>query len=303
MESPGAIVPKSRKRQPKRVPLGPGKMPVRPLSKTVLEPDGRQRTVAYRPGRLKVDTEQAVFLATKVPPDFAVTYLPLVLLVDHLRGRNANVCVDACLLLKRIYALLDIDARITPMSVTVEPPGGGMSVYGQNPRWEEKVFAGHCVLWLPAMQRLVDPTVQQFPELSHEDGPFVGRVGAASQALPGELPVGADIPIPRDGVQILYTVVGTEDLILDTEQARHAEQLNPKSPANLAGWALSIMATPSIAPRIRTAPFPRIHALIDAIDGAEVDAGPAGYRFLLPGPDGQPTPTWVDDITLPATAQ
>lgn len=83
--------PKSRKRQPKRVPLGPGKMPVRPLSKTVLGPDGRQSTVAYRPGRLKVDTEQAVWMATKVPPDFAVTYLPLVLLVDHLRGRNANV--------------------------------------------------------------------------------------------------------------------------------------------------------------------------------------------------------------------
>jgi hypothetical protein len=29
---------------------------------------------------------------------------------------------------------------------------------------------------------------------------------------------------------------------------------------------------------------------MDAIDSAEVDAGPAGYRFLLPGPDGQPIP-------------
>jgi hypothetical protein len=63
-------------------------------------------------------------------------------------------------------------------------------------------FAGHCVLWLPELQRLVDPTIQQFPELSSEDGPFIGRVGAANQALPGELPVGSDIPIPRNGAVI-----------------------------------------------------------------------------------------------------
>lgn len=76
--------------------------------------------------------------------------------------------------------------------VVVELPGGGMSVHGQNPRWETAAFA-------------------------------------ASQALPGELPVGSDIPIPRNGAQIMYTVAGNEDLILDSEQAQ-AEQLNPKAP-------------------------------------------------------------------------
>jgi hypothetical protein len=79
-------------------------------------------------------------------------------------------------------------------------------------------------------------------------------------------------------------------LITDSEAAAHTAALNPKGAANLAGWALSIMATPEIASRVRDEPFPRIHALIDAIDGAEVDTGPAGYRFLLPGPDGQPIP-------------
>jgi hypothetical protein len=260
--------------------------------------------VAYRPGRLEVDTARALAMMTRVPGDFGVTYLPLVLLVDHLRGRNANVCVDACVLLKRIYALLGVDARITPVSVVVEPPGGGTSVYGQNPRWEASVFAGHCVLWLPQLQRVVDPTIQQFPELSGEDGPFIGRIGAASQALrDGELSVGSEIPIVRNGTQLIYTVTGAEALILRSEAARRAEQLNPKSAANLAGWALSIMVLPEIAPRIRTAPFARIHALMDAIDGAEVDAGPSGYRFLLRGPDGEVTPAWVDDIPLPASAE
>jgi hypothetical protein len=65
-------------------------------------------------------------------------------------------------------------------------------------------------------------------------------------------------PDPPQPVQILYTVVGAGRRIRH-RQARHAEQLNLTSPANLAGWALSIMATSDIAPQIRAAPFPRIH--------------------------------------------
>ncbi|MEN3308987.1 MAG: hypothetical protein V7603_5189 [Micromonosporaceae bacterium] len=268
------------------------------MSKTVRLPDGRETTVSYRPGRLKVDTEKSVWMMSQVPAEFGVTFLPAVLLIDHLRGRNANVCADACLALKGVYGLLGIDARITPVSVVVEPPTGGVSVYGQNPRWDGKTFVGHCVLWLPGLGRLVDPTIQQFPELASQDGPFVGRVGAASQAMPAELPVGTSVPIVRDGAQVVYQVVGDEALITDSEPAAHAAALNPKSAASLAGWALSIMAVPEIASRVRSAPFPRIHALIDAIDGAPVDAGPAGYRFMLPGADGQLTPTWVDDIPV-----
>jgi hypothetical protein len=35
------------------------------------------------------------------------------------------------------------------------------------------------------------------------------------------------------------------------------------------------MAVPDIASRVRAAPFPRIHALIDTIDGAAGRRGPA----------------------------
>jgi len=48
------------------------------------------------------------------------------------------------------------------------------------------------VLCLPELQRLVDPTV---------------CIGTASQALTGELPVGSGFPNPRNGAQIIYTVV------------------------------------------------------------------------------------------------
>ncbi|MGH9643488.1 MAG: hypothetical protein ACRD3Q_13820, partial [Terriglobales bacterium] len=96
------------------------------------------------------------------PPDFAVVLLPAVLLMDRLHGKKANVCVDACLMLQSTYRLLGIDARITPVSVRVEPLMGQSYVYGGQPRWSGKIFRGHCALWLPESGRLVDPTIQQF---------------------------------------------------------------------------------------------------------------------------------------------
>ncbi|MGI5241401.1 hypothetical protein [Dactylosporangium sp. CA-139066] len=114
--------------------------------------------------------------------------------------------------------------------------------------------------------------------------------------MSGELSVGTSVPVVRDGAHVVYQVVGDEALIMESEPVAHAAALNPRSAANLAGWALSIMAVSEIASRVREAPFPRVHALIDTIDGAEVDACPTGNRFMLPGADGQLTPTWIDEI-------
>jgi hypothetical protein len=94
--------------------------------------------------------------------------------------------------------------------VVAELPGGGMSEYRQTPRRETAAFA-------------------------------------ASQALPGELPTGSGVPVPRPGLQIMCTVAGNEGFILDSEQAQ-AGQLSPKTPADLAGWTLSIMVTTDMAP-------------------------------------------------------
>jgi hypothetical protein len=186
--------------------------------------DGRETTVSYRPGRLKVDIERMVWMLTQdqVSMDFGLALLPAVLLIDHLRNRAANVCVDACVTLKGVYRVLGIDARITPVAVMVEPPTGGASLYGQNPRWNGKTYHGHCALWLPGLQRLVDPTIQQFPELAGGDGPFIGRLGVDAQAMPGELPVGLTTPIVRDGVQVTYSVVGDEAFIMESEAELHA---------------------------------------------------------------------------------
>jgi hypothetical protein len=76
----------------RRVPLGPGKVSVRPLSKTVRLPDGSETTVSYRLGRLKVDTEMSVWMMSQVPAEFGVTFLPAVLLIDHTCAAAARTC-------------------------------------------------------------------------------------------------------------------------------------------------------------------------------------------------------------------
>jgi hypothetical protein len=63
------------------------------------------------------------------------------------------------------------------------------------------------------------------------------------------------LPIVRNGVQITYSVVGNESVITKSEHARQVADLNPRGAANLAGWALSIMAVPQIASRVCAAPF------------------------------------------------
>jgi hypothetical protein len=96
----------------------------------------------------------------------------------------------------------------------------------------------------------------------------------------------------------VYTVTAPEGTITDSEPARTACDLNPKTPAALAGWAMSFLLMPHVAPIMRAAPFPRVRQLMDALDGVRVQAAKREYRFLLPGPDDQLTPTWLDDIPL-----
>jgi hypothetical protein len=150
---------KSRKhRQPHRRPIPAGHTSTKqsPHYKMLVMPDGTSRPTSYRPGRLKVNTEALLAKLDTIDPGLTLALLPAALWLDWLPGHTANVCVDACLTLKRAYALLGIESRILPVSVTVGRSDGPMSVYCPNPTWNGSTFHGHCVMWLPDTQRLVD---------------------------------------------------------------------------------------------------------------------------------------------------
>jgi hypothetical protein len=154
------------------------------------------------------------------------------------------------------------------------------------------------MLWLPQVGRVVDATIQQFPELAAVDGPLIATTGHGGGPALDRLPVGATMPVMRAGTQVSYRVVAEETLI--TESAAAAERLrrNPHAGSDIAGWALSMFAMPEIAQHVRDAPFPRLRALIDVVQGATIDSGGDGYRFLLPGADGGQVAVRIEEIPL-----
>jgi len=57
---------------------------------------------------------------------------------------------------------------------------------------------------------------------------------------------------------------------------------------------------PEVLARARSAPFPRLQALLDAVAGAPVDVDEAGdWPFTLPDPDGTPRAPRLDEIDVP----
>jgi hypothetical protein len=94
-------------------------------------------------------------------------------------------------------------------------------------------------------QRFVDPTVAQYPAVAWLAlGPIVGRV----QAVKG--PQGAVAAIPRD-------------------RACHLARTS----------ALEALRTPSAIQRARTAPYPRVAALLDAIGNSPSETDADGNWF------------------------
>jgi hypothetical protein len=72
-------------------------------------------------------------------------------------GERANHCVDAALTLAAAFAQFGIPAQPWPVQLTIKPADRRQAVrYGTNPRWEGDDFRGHCVLWLPEHQHVID---------------------------------------------------------------------------------------------------------------------------------------------------
>jgi len=85
-----------------------------------------------------------------------ITIVPT-LWAGMLRGRPANICVDGCRILQWCYALLGIRSEIRAVHLAVTDEGGRTLVHGSlEPSWEGNVLDGHCILFLPDEQRVVD---------------------------------------------------------------------------------------------------------------------------------------------------
>ena len=112
-------------------------------------------------------------------------------------GAVAAACVDCCVTLRYALAEYGIASEIQAAGVGVAAAGAEPELYGPDgglrPHYNaDGTFNGHTILVIPAAGRLLDPTVQQFPE--------VPRTVRAAVPLIAPLPVLGGLGVAPFGV-------------------------------------------------------------------------------------------------------
>lgn len=223
-------------------------------------------------------------------------------------GVPSNICVDAALTLQQAYAQFGIVSHLRAVDLVVEQADGRRRLYGSPaPGWsgpDNSVYNGHAVLVLPAHGRYVDVTVEQFKEVRrHGLGPLVGKAVASTVDIsPGVdfYTAGMQMAAQRGDTLLLYTVADDEysDQLNAYAHAHPHPGGHHRTGVNLASIALMALRNPGVIDRARKAPYPRLQALLDAVGDAEEVTIERDFYFLLPGPDGRPAPTAIDQIPL-----
>lgn len=249
-----------------------------------------------------------LLLSGHAPPDLMVELLPPMLWLEHATGHPANLCVSRCVTLHFAYAALGITAEPRAVDLVVANQRTDQRImYGRpNPSWSGTTLHGHCILWLPGCGRFIDPTVEQYPDVRrYRLGPICGRVAAAmatpdqhAQMHAGELVPGTHLGVQREDLLLLYTTVEHEydDVVMSGPSVRDNLAAHERAGRTLALQALALLGQPQIVERARQAPHPRLRALLDILDGAELnDDDHDELRVILYG-DQSRTPRRLDEL-------
>jgi hypothetical protein len=233
-----------------------------------------------------------------------VEVLPAAVWLHHMQGRPANACVEAGLTLRFAYEQLGIEARVLPVKLRIEDPlTGWQTDYGRaDPFWDERVFHGHCVLWLPSSHRFIDATVEQYPPVRrYRLGPIVGRATTATVSTPAlvEPPAGSGLAVRRKDLLLTYTTIGDQRVVADSDWVRGHLDRYRRAGINLASEVLVLLRNTDVVERIPVVDYPRLGALLAVVGGAELREDESGDRvFALPGADGQRRPVRLDEVML-----
>lgn len=262
--------------------------------------------------RLKSDTEAIGTLleSDDVAPDLLVELLLPLLWLDHAAGAPGPLCVSGSMMLHHAFAQLGIESEVHAAAVVITDKRARQRVvYGRlDPYWDGGKFHGHCLVYLPRTRRVIDPAVEQFPEVKRRNLPLLGRtIVTGSEEVEGHetlgqgtIPPGGVIYTERGTQQFVYTVVGREyaPIVWESPQAQEDAERYRAAGVNLATHALSILRLPDVADRVRQVRYPKLNALLDVIGDAPIFADGAGdFHVTLDGRSSS-----IDDIPLPADA-
>jgi hypothetical protein len=200
-------------------------------------------------------------------------------------GHAAAHCIDCCVTVQYALSEYGLASEIQAVGVGLAASGTEPQLHGGGeglrPHYNrDGTFNGHTILLIPTAGRFLDPTIQQFAEIPRTVQaalPVMSRL-----PVPGGLgtrPIGVDrtdhfvlyLPLPapyRDAWQ---------SPILDQREDEYRE-----AGANLAANVFDIMRGEGFRDRTARSPYPRLRALLTALDGMTAVADQRGYRFSDP---------------------
>jgi hypothetical protein len=201
-------------------------------------------------------------------------------------GHAAAHCVDCCVTVRYALAEYGLASEIQAVGVGIAAAGVEPQLHGGGdglrPHYNhDGTFNGHTILVVPAAGRLLDPTIQQFAE--------VPRTVKAALPVMGPLPVAGGLGTKPFGVDrtdhfVLYVPLPApyrdswQSPVLDQRADDYRE-----AGANLAANAFDIMRGEGFRDRTAQSPYPRLRALLAALDGTTAVADRRGYRFADAG--------------------
>jgi hypothetical protein len=216
-------------------------------------------------------------------------------------------CVDDCLALAHAYAELGIEAQVRVAELTVtDVTTSARTAHGTpRPRWEDGVFSGHTVVWLPAHRHLIDPSAEQFREIAvYKAGPVIAAAGPAQADGPGADEDEVKVTVTRGYLRLGY-VLGSRAAsaeALDHPSVQTEWDANRRRGVNVASEVVWLLANERTPPDTAVIPYPRAAALIDA--ARRVDRhGSLGEDFFFRQRGADPSqvrPIRLHEIPLPS---
>ncbi|USX56331.1 hypothetical protein [Lentzea sp. HUAS12] len=250
----------------------------------------------------------ALLHTAETEPDLLVEILPPLLWLSRTKAFESNSSVVGAMILLHAYEQLGIAAHVYTVTLSVRPHESDQwSTYGRlDPLWEGGVLHGHCLLWLPQSGRIVDATVEQFSAPVRTSAGFV--VGRAIGMSPSdtivagsELVAGSYIGVAGADGDMVYQLTGPAHRDLVTSSLSHEDdERYRRTGISLASRAITLFRVGSVARRVRKAPYPRLHGLLDVLREAEFVVEPSGdFFFTVRGEEGQQS-LRLDEIPIDA---
>jgi hypothetical protein len=195
-------------------------------------------------------------------------------------GLASAHCVDGCLTLHHALAHFGIASHVEAVAVRVGD-GSSHTLYGERPRYNaDGSFNGHTVLVVTGADRFIDPTIQQFAE--------VPRTRAAALPMQAQLPVPGGLGDQPIAINRGDHIVVYQPVTAGLRQAWRSPNIEARAGdyrragAELAANVIAMLQLDGLRQRADRSPYPRLRALLAALEGTDAIADSRGWRFVDP---------------------